>query len=244
MNRESIAVLLRGAAHKVFCLFLCFLGIYGIAQQSDINPYGLEILNDTLVYRQVILSDSNQKMVEVSEHIPGIMLDIRYATASNFTGKVIYSAPRAFVRLAVAKALASVEEDLGRQGLGLKIFDAYRPYAATLLFYQTLKDTVFCAPPWKGSRHNRGCAVDVTLVNRNTGEELEMPTPYDEFSARAHPSYSELPKKAILNRGLLIRLMQKYGFTVFPDEWWHFDFMGWEKYGLMDLSFEFLDKVK
>lgn len=184
------------------------------------------------------------KMVDLAVFIPGIVLDIRYATSNNFTGKKIYDTPRAFARLPVAKSLKQIQEELKSQGLGLKIFDAYRPYAATLLFYETIKDTVYVSAPWKGSRHNRGCAIDLTLVNLQSGQDVEMPTPYDEFSVRAQPGYSDLPKKAILNRGFLIRLMQKYGFTVYPDEWWHFDYMGWEKYPLMDLPFNLLELLQ
>lgn len=229
-----------------FFLLLCFVCILiGVSpgQKTANNPYGLKIINDTHLYDSLQLADSNMRMVDLAAYIPGIILDIRYATADNFTGRKIYDSPRAFVRLPVAKALRNIQSDLQHQGLGLKIYDAYRPYAATLLFYETMKDTTYVAAPWKGSRHNRGCAVDLTLIYSENGQELVMPTPYDEFSVRANPRYSDLPKKAILNRGLLIRTMQQYGFSVFPDEWWHFDYTGWEKYPLMDISFEWLEKL-
>ncbi|MHC1707280.1 MAG: M15 family metallopeptidase [Bacteroidales bacterium] len=228
----------------LFTALCWFVAVSCFGQKSAANPYGLPIISDTLTYDSLLVSDSNMRMLDLASCIPGIVLDIRYATTNNFTGRKIYDAPRAFVRLPVARALQQVQEELQRQGLGLKIYDAYRPYAATLLFYETIHDTTYVAAPWKGSRHNRGCAIDLTLINASTGLEIEMPTPFDEFSERAHPKYSDLPKKALLNRGFLIRTMQRYGFTVFPDEWWHFDYQGWEKFPLMDLSFDTLDKRK
>ncbi len=114
-----------------------------------------------------------------------LWLDIRYASNNNFTGEVIYNQPKAFVRLPVAKALQEVQSELNSMGLGLKIFDAYRPYAATLRFYEVYPDTMFVAAPWHGSRHNRGCAVDVSLVDLESGNELQMPSAFDDFSEKA-----------------------------------------------------------
>ena len=126
--------------------------------------------------------------------------------------------------------------------MGLLIFDAYRPYSATVRFYEIYNDTSYVASPWKGSRHNRGAAVDVSLIDFETGEELQMPTGYDNFSEAAHPDYGNLPENVLKNREILINEMQNHGFRVYPYEWWHFDFIGWEAYDLMDLSFEDLKK--
>ncbi len=212
------------------------------AQNVKENPYGLQIIATVHSYDSLVCADSIKKLVDLVKVVPGILPDIRYATNDNFTHSTIYASARAFARLPVARALALVEQDLGKRGLGLKVFDAYRPYAATLLFYKVMNDTVFVAAPWKGSRHNRGCAVDVSLVDLKTGRELEMPTPYDDFTKRASPTYPDLPEKALKNRKILIDAMTARGFTVYPDEWWHFDFNGWERYELMDLTFEELDK--
>jgi D-alanyl-D-alanine dipeptidase len=212
------------------------------AQTVKENPYRLKIISSIQSYDSLVHTDSLKRLVDLVKPVPGIRLDIRYATTDNFTHARIYASARAFTRLPVAMALAQVQKDLEKKGLGLKVFDAYRPYAATLYFYKVMNDTVFVAAPWKGSRHNRGCAVDVSLVDMKTGKEIEMPTPYDDFTKKASPAYMDLPEKALKNRKILIDAMTARGFTVYPDEWWHFDFKGWEGYELMDLTFEELDE--
>ncbi|MEI6456210.1 MAG: M15 family metallopeptidase [bacterium] len=212
------------------------------AQTVKENPYRLKIISTIQSYDSLVHSDSLKKLVELVQVVPAIRLDIRYASTDNFTHARIYASARAFTRLPVARALAQVQKDLEKKGLGLKVFDAYRPYTATLLFYNVMHDTVFVAAPWKGSRHNRGCAVDLSLTDLKSGKELEMPTPYDDFTKKASPTWMDLPEKALKNRKILIDVMNARGFTVYPDEWWHFDFKGWEDYELMDLTFEELDE--
>ncbi len=224
-----------------FLLFLILLVYAGCSKSEGINhnnPYGLNIVNNIDEYRKQISINPDFELWDISEKIPEIVLDIRYATQNNFTGKVIYTLPKAFVRKKVVEALVMVQDSLKKLNLGLKIFDAYRPYAATLLFYEVYPDTNFVANPRYGSRHNRGCAVDVSLVDVFTGLEISMPTPFDEFSERAHPEYMNLEEEVIANRTLLFGVMQHFGFTHYPTEWWHFDFEGWEKYPLMDIPFE------
>jgi D-alanyl-D-alanine dipeptidase len=136
--------------------------------------------------------------------------------------------------------LRNAQEDLAEKGLGLVIYDAYRPYSATIQFFETYADSTFVAHPSKGSRHNRGCAVDVTLIDIETRTYLEMPTPFDDFSERAHPDFPNLTAEVLANRNLLRQVMEKNGFTVYPAEWWHFDFIGWEDFPLMDIPFEAL----
>ncbi len=218
-------------------LFLCFSS-YG---QEKENPYGLKIISTLSEYQESVKQDTINKLINLEQFIPGIKLDIRYATDNNFTRHIVYTQAKAYARVMVARALLEVEKELNRKGLGLKIFDAYRPYAATLLFYKIMKSAVYVAAPWQGSRHNRGCAVDVSLINLKTGEELEMPTLFDDFTQKASPSYMDLPPTVIKNRQLLINVMSTHGFTVFPDEWWHFDYKGWEHYELLDISFEALE---
>lgn len=224
-----------------FLLFLILLVYAGCSKSEGINnnnPYGLNIVNNVDEYRKQISINPDFELWDISEKIPEIVLDIRYATQNNFTGKVIYTLPKAFVRKKVVEALVMVQDSLKKLNLGLKIFDAYRPYAATLLFYEVYPDTNFVANPRYGSRHNRGCAVDVSLVDVFTGLEISMPTPFDEFSERAHPEYMNLEEEVIANRTLLFGVMQHFGFSHYPTEWWHFDFEGWEKYPLMDIPFE------
>jgi zinc D-Ala-D-Ala dipeptidase len=207
------------------------------------NPYHLALAQTIAVYRQQITENPDMLMVDLSKKISGIVLDIRYATANNFTHKVIYNAPRAFARKPVADALQKVQDSLSHYQLGMKIYDAYRPYSATLLFYKVYPDTNFVANPRYGSRHNRGCAVDITLIERNTGREIPMPSAFDDFSLKASPQYANLPDTVITNRKLLFGVMEHFGFKHYASEWWHFDLVGWEKYPLMDLSFGELDKA-
>jgi D-alanyl-D-alanine dipeptidase len=157
---------------------------------------------------------------------------------------VIYKAPKAFLRSPVAAALKKVQDSLAFYKAGLKIWDAYRPYAASIRFFEVYPDTNFVANPRYGSRHNRGCAVDLTLVERVSGKELPMPTPFDDFTPKAHPAYASLPDTVLSNRALLFGIMAHFGFTPIESEWWHFDYKDWKSYPLMDLTFEELDKTK
>jgi len=210
--------------------------------QNHGNSYGLKIISDVDEYLVTVSLNPDNQMVDLSTFVDGIFLDIRYATKNNFTGEQIYDSPQAFARRPVAEALKKVSQELNMYGLGIKVFDAYRPYAATVKFYEVMQgDTNFVAAPWKGSRHNRGCAVDVTLININTGIELAMPTEFDDFSEKAAVEYAGLPEDVLKNRQLLIDIMTKHGFDTYPWEWWHYDFKGWEKFEVLDIQFALLD---
>lgn len=228
----------------MFPFILVLISVILNAQENKRNPYDLTIIAIPEDYIQLIKTDSNMRLIDLEKAVPGIVLDIRYATDNNFTHKKVYTSSRAFARLMVARALSGVELELKKKGLGLKVFDAYRPYAATMLFWDIIHDTAYVASPMGGSRHNRGCAVDVTLINLKTGKELQMPTPFDDFTAKAGATYAQISEEAAKNRKSLIDVMSKYGFTVYPSEWWHFDFKNWKDYELMDLSFEELDAIK
>src|ERR1700761_4436307 len=188
-------------------------------------------------YRAEVKADPNKQLVEIKKIIPQIQLDIRYATTNNFTHHIMYKQARAFARLSVVMALKDVEDELQKQGLGLKIYDAYRPYAVTAHFYEVTPDTNFVADPHKGSKHNRGCAIDLSLIDLKTGKELDMPTPFDSFSRKASANYAKLPKQEIDNRALLKSVMESHGFRQLSTEWWHFDFNGWAGYPLLDIPF-------
>ncbi|MCS6973967.1 MAG: M15 family metallopeptidase [Cyclobacteriaceae bacterium] len=192
-------------------------------------------------YQQQVKQNPDKELVNLEKFIPGIVLDIRYATTNNFTGEQIYNIPRAYARRPVAEALKRAQQDFARHGVGIKIFDAYRPYRATVKFYEVYRDTTYVASPYKGSRHNRGCAVDMTLVDLKTGEELKMPTAFDAFTRDAWPSTPVRDPLVRKNRDLLISIMQKHGFKVNASEWWHFDFIGWEKFEVLDIAFEELE---
>lgn len=212
------------------------------AQESKIYNSNLYIINKIDDYNKTIEENPNNELIDLEEFIPGIILDIRYATENNFMGTKVYKQAKAYVRWPVAQSLKFINEELIKRNFALKIYDAYRPYSATVLFYEVYKDTTYVASPWSGSRHNRGAAVDVSIVDLATGEEIQMPTAYDDFTEVAHPDHMDLPENVITNRNLLITIMQQHGFRVYHSEWWHFDFMGWEGFPLMDLSFEELEK--
>lgn len=180
-------------------------------------------------------------LVDVEKFIPGVVLDIRYATTNNFTGKKVYPAAKCYLRRATAEKLKLVYEELQTKKLGLKIYDGYRPLSVQKKFWELVPDDRYVANPAKGSKHNRGGAVDITLVNSH-GVELAMPTPYDDFTEKAHQDYKDLPKNVIRNRALLRTVMEKHGFKNITTEWWHFDDVDWQSYELLDLSFEELGK--
>jgi D-alanyl-D-alanine dipeptidase len=181
------------------------------------------------------------RLVDIRTVDPGIRLDIRYATPNNFTGQRVYDEARCFLAPEAARRLSEVQRELGSQGLGLKVFDCYRPLSVQRKFWALVPDERYVADPAKGSRHNRGAAVDLTVVRRD-GTELAMPTGFDDFTVRAHRDYMDLPEPVLQNRALLERVMVNHGFEPMPTEWWHFDLRGWEKYPVLDLPFSQLGR--
>lgn len=224
-------------------LLLCaLLPFNGRSQDSLRNPYKLSIVSTMKAYEESCKKNRNNELVDLERVIPGIKLDIRYATDSNFTHKKVYTMAKAYLRLPAANALAKVQELLHGYGYGLKVYDAYRPYAATLAFWDIIRDTLYVASPRSGSRHNRGCAVDVSIIDLATGKEVVMPTAFDDFTPKAGVAYIPKEMEPLKNRQMLIDAMQMNGFTVLPSEWWHYDFKGWENFGLIDLTFEELEQ--
>ncbi|HMG93150.1 MAG TPA: M15 family metallopeptidase [Chryseolinea sp.] len=205
------------------------------------SKYGLKAttINE---YLQSVKANPDKELIDLKTFVPGLALDIRYATTNNFTGEKIYNLARAYSRKPVAIALKKIQADLKLQGLGIKIFDAYRPYKATVRFYEVYRDTTYVASPYRGSRHNRGCALDLTVIDLKTGDELKMPTGFDSFKKEAWPSTPVSDPEARKNRALLIAAMEKHGFKVNSSEWWHFDFVGWQKFEVLDIDFEELEK--
>jgi len=220
---------------KVILFYLLFFSLGAWAQDKAIP---LVVINDMETYHSSVKSNRDKRLIEIKKMIPNIKLDIKYASKNNFARIAVYKQARAFARLPVVEALKKVQTELNQLGIGLKIFDGYRPYSITVKFYEIASDKNFVANPKDGSRHNRGCAIDLTLINLKTGLELEMPTPYDSFAPEAAADYNKLPDLLIKNRDLLINTMEKNGFKVLSNEWWHFDFNGWKNYELMDIPFE------
>jgi len=167
--------------------------------------------------------------------IPGIVLDIRYATTNNFTGQRLYPSAKCYLRRAAAEKLRAAQAELASLGYGLKIFDGYRPLSVQRKMWEVFPQPGYVADPKKGSRHNRGAAVDVTLIRLVDGAALPMPTPYDDFTPRAHRNFNDLPEDVIRNRNLLESVLTRHGFVGLPTEWWHFDDAECQKYPLLDL---------
>ncbi|TNE70284.1 D-alanyl-D-alanine dipeptidase [bacterium] len=170
------------------------------------------------------------------EQIDGVFLDIRYATANNFTQQVIYPDAKAFLVKQAGDAIIQIAKELQEKGLGLKIYDAYRPLSAQRKLWEVYPNPEFVADPKTGSRHNRGAAVDLTLTDLQ-GNELPMPTTYDEFLPQASHSYTELSDTVLTNRALLKETMMKYGFEPLESEWWHYDYKNWQEYPVLDIDF-------
>ena len=180
-------------------------------------------------------------LVELVRRDPSIKLDIRYATANNFTGRILYSQPRAFLVGPAAKALLNAHRAARAKGFGLTIYDAYRPWRVTKALWDATPPGPkrnYVANPKRGSKHNRGCAVDLTLHFLTDDAEVTMPSGYDEFTLRAHRNFADAPADAIEHRDLLERVMEEAGFRVASNEWWHFDFVGWQNYPALDIEFE------
>jgi D-alanyl-D-alanine dipeptidase/kynurenine formamidase len=178
-------------------------------------------------------------LVELTALDPTLRLDIRYATENNFVRRPVYTQARAFLQRPAAEALLRVHRALRAEGYGLLVFDGYRPWSVTKVFWDLTpgdkKD--FVADPRKGSKHNRGCAVDLTLYDLDSGREVEMPGAYDEMSERSYPTYAKGNPQARARRDLLRQAMEREGFFVYAWEWWHFDYKDWREYPILDVPF-------
>lgn len=227
---------------NIFILTLILLPCSLFAQEIPVNKYGLKVVNNMRLYRELVAKDSNMRMVDAEKFIPGLQTDVRYATANNFTKQALYPQSRVFLRLPAAKALLAVQRELNARGLGLKIFDGYRPYAVTEKMWATVPDDRYAADPSKGSGHNRGAAVDLTLISLKTGKELAMPTDFDNFTEMAHHNYPLTDSAVAANRKLLKSVMEQHGFVALDTEWWHYFLKNHKDYPLMDITFGELDK--
>jgi zinc D-Ala-D-Ala dipeptidase len=180
------------------------------------------------------------ELVEIIRLDPTIRLDIRYATKNNFMGRAVYKKPRAFLQRPAAEALARVNATLRKQGYGLMVFDGYRPWAVTKVFWDStpVDKREFVADPSKGSRHNRGCAVDLTMFELKSGQPVRMPSEYDEMTERSHINYQCASPEARRLRDLLRAAMEAEGFNVYEPEWWHYDYKDWREYPILNISFK------
>ncbi len=212
----------------LFWVYTCF------AQPCKTN---LPIINTPSALAESIKANPTAAFVSLYSYIPGIVIDLRYATTHNFTHKALYHHPVALLRKPPAEALRKVQEELNKKGLGLKIFDAYRPFSVSCILWQQASDKHYVANPKRGSHHNRGTALDLTIVQLSTGKELNMGTDFDNFTDTAHHSFAHLPPDVLANRKLLKNIMWKHGFNFVPTEWWHYHWRN-KNFDLVDLDFD------
>ncbi len=212
-----------------------------VARMKPVQPIN-ELRSLALAAKPPEESGSFRKLelVELALLDPSIHLDIRYATSNDFLGIPVYSQARAFLQRPAAEALLRVQQELKRVGYGLLIHDAYRPWYVTKIFWEATppEGKIFVADPAQGSRHNRGCAVDLTLYDLSLRKPVEMPGTYDEMSPRSYPDYPGGTSLQRWHRHLLRRAMESQGFTVYEAEWWHFDYKDWKEYPILNVPFE------
>jgi zinc D-Ala-D-Ala dipeptidase len=179
-------------------------------------------------------------LVELVKLDPTIKLDIRYASTRNFLSTPMYRQARAFMQRPAAEAVVRASRKLHQLGYGLLIHDAYRPWYVTKMFWDAVPDVdhIFVADPSQGSRHNRGCAVDLSVYDLKTSAEIPMVSGYDEMTERAYPFYPGGTSLERWDRRLLRNAMEAEGFTVYEDEWWHFDYKDWRRYPILNVPFE------
>ncbi|WP_223712132.1 M15 family metallopeptidase [Niabella beijingensis] len=224
---------------KILLLQLLFAGM-----QLSSQPVSFPVLRSIRVYKKSIREKPDNEMTELRTLAPGLVYDLRYATTNNFMHRLMYPSHTrsTFMRKPAAVALAAVEATLKQEGLGLKIFDAYRPFAVTKKFWELVPDERYAANPAKGSNHNRGTAVDLTLIDLKTGKELPMGTGFDNFTDSAHHSFTNLPQQVLQNRVRLRSVMEQNGFKPLSSEWWHYTY-GNGSFDVLDLSFDQLNKM-
>ncbi|PSL46788.1 D-alanyl-D-alanine dipeptidase [Chitinophaga niastensis] len=221
-------------------LLLSLLGIISdqaAAQKIPVNKYGLTVLTTQQQYQQLIKADSNQQLINLETYIPDIKKDVRYATTNNFTHQRLYTKTAIYMRLPAAKSLKAVQSALRKKGYGLLIYDAYRPYHITEAMFKIVPNDLYAADPKKGSGHNRGVAVDLSMVDLKTGKPVAMPTDFDDFTTKAHENYIPSDPTVTANRKLLRNTMMQHGFKGSTTEWWHFYLPDYKKYPLMDIFF-------
>jgi D-alanyl-D-alanine dipeptidase len=231
------------------CLSFCSLSLllqFGFAQEVS---FRIEPLHPIPELRAEALKEQppaeqgtfrKPELIELIKLDPTIKLDVRYATTNNFLGTPLYTQARAFLQRPAAEALVRAHHELKAKGYGLIIHDGYRPWYVTEIFWNATPDDkkIFVANPKEGSRHNRGCAVDLSLYDLKTGKEVKMPSGYDEMTKRAYADYPGGTPDERARRALLRQAMEKQGFVVNPDEWWHFDYKDWKQYPIQNIKFE------
>lgn len=233
----------RFGIHAILILIFLFTQAYAQAQDTVLNKYGLWVISTNAQLAKTVKKDPSKAMADLKTAIPGIVLDLRYATANNFMHTKLYPAiTSTSMRKPAVQALQKVQQALNKKGMGLKIFDAYRPYSVTEKMWEPVKDDRYAADPKKGSGHNRGVAVDLTIIYLKTKQELDMGTGFDNFSDTAHHDFKNLPAQVLQNRSLLKSLMEANGFKALDTEWWHYSLPNAKDFELLDIPFSELKK--
>jgi zinc D-Ala-D-Ala dipeptidase len=215
------------------------------AQDTTFNRYGIWVIGMVAVLQKTVANNPNKAMLDLKKAVPGIALDLRYATDNNFLHTPLYGkTTTTYLRKPAALALAKVQAALQSKGLGLKVYDAYRPYSATEKIWAPVQDERYASNPAKGSGHNRGTAVDLTLIHLATRKELPMGTGFDNFSDTAHHGFAYLSPPVLQNRLLLKQLMEANGFKALDTEWWHYSLPDAKNYELLDIAFAELDAMQ
>ncbi len=225
-------------------LSLFLLSLFGGPLTFFAQSQNMAVITKTTIHRQQVLKDSNNRMVELRTLAPGLVYDLRYATRNNFTGRTLYkSGKQTYLRLPVATALARVQAALATQNMGLKIFDAYRPFRVTKKMWELIGDERYVANPLKGSGHNRGTSVDVTIIELSTGREMDMGTGFDAFTDTAHHGFAHFRPEVMRNRSILRAAMERQGFIALQTEWWHYTWSQAQRFDPLDLTFRELQKL-
>lgn len=230
-------------AGLIFCQIVLVPAFAQAPKQTILNVYGLKVIATQGEYLEYLKLSPNKKMVALAHFIHPLQTSWSYTTAANFTHHILYKKPVAYLRLPAALALEKVADTLKKLGFGIKLFDAYRPYSVTIKMWEIVPDDNYAANPATGSGHNRGIAVDLTLVDLTTGKELEMPTAFDNFSDTAHHDFMQLSNKILINRSLLKNIMEQYGYKALPTEWWHYSLPNAKDYEILDIDFKDMKKL-
>jgi zinc D-Ala-D-Ala dipeptidase len=210
-----------------------------VKMDTVLNKYGLWVIQSANQLQKMVVKNPAKQMVDVKKAIPNLVLDLRYASTNNFTHQRLYPPLiTTYLRKPAADSLAIIQRQLNAMGWGLKIFDAYRPYTVTEKMWEPVKDDRYAANPKFGSGHNRGVAVDLTIINATSGEELNMGTGFDNFSDTAHHTFTNLPEAVLQNRLLLKNIMQQHGFKALDTEWWHYYLFNAKEFELLDIDFK------
>ena len=229
----------------IFTVVFLLTSVTIVAQDTVLNKYGLWVIHSLPEYKRTVIKNPVKQMVDLKQRMPNIVLDLRYAGSNNFMKEKLYPViTTTYLRKAATDSLFKIQKQLKEMGLGLKIFDAYRPYSVTEKMWLPVQDDRYAADPKKGSGHNRGVAVDLTLIYSATGEALNMGTDFDNFTDTAHHAFTNLPEDILQNRLLLKKIMEQHGFKALDTEWWHYSLPNAKDFELLDIDFKKLESKK